>query len=309
MYTRIETRTHFFIRLKNIRLYILYEMEPQLDEIITIKDKEKKYNMPYFNYRICCNHNVNGELELLKSIVKNTPKACIFDVGATGSPFPDEINKDMCLHLFDPDFKPSGKNWGNTMFKKEVNYDAENVFVNKSALNDTDNTLYEYCTKKDISHINFLKIDTDGHDLGVLKGLKDITVDMVQFEYDNFYRNNNIDINDMFKMLPEWHFFYILPSGLIPIEKMRDDYIYTNIFASKKYPTDIIKDFKLILQNNIIETEHVGEFVLGIYWEVTQFTPDIFKYNYCIDLDKPDMTYKNFSVEQAFERYNSIYDK
>jgi len=52
-------------------------MEPRLDEIITVKDKERKYNLPYFNYKICCNHNVNGELELLRSIIKNTPGACI----------------------------------------------------------------------------------------------------------------------------------------------------------------------------------------------------------------------------------------
>jgi len=62
--------------------------------------------------------------------------------------------------------------------------------------------------KNDISSINFLKIDTDGHDLAVLKGLKDIPVDMIQFEYDNFYRvNNDLDIDDMFKMLPRLELF------------------------------------------------------------------------------------------------------
>jgi len=58
----------------------------------------------------------------------------------------------MSLHLFDPVFKPSGKSWENTneytMYKKEVNYDSENVTVNKYGLNDTDNTLYDYCKKK-----------------------------------------------------------------------------------------------------------------------------------------------------------------
>lgn len=288
-------------------------MEPRLDEIITVKDKEKKYNLPYFNYRICCNHNVNGELELLRSIIKNTPDACIFDVGATGSIFPNEINKDMSLHLFDPEFKPSGKIWEGTneytMYKKEVNYDSENVTVNKCALNDTDTTIYEYCIKNNISHINFLKIDTDGHDLEVLKGLKDIPVEMVQFEYDNFYRVNNLDINDIFKMLPEWNFFYVLPSGLIPIEKMRDDYIYTNIFASKKYPTDIIRDFKPIMMENIIETEHVGEFMLDVFWELKNITPDVFKDVYCLDLNLPDMKYENFNIDEVMKRYNSLYDR
>jgi len=288
-------------------------MEPRLDEIITVKDKERKYNLPYFNYKICCNHNVNGELELLRSIIKNTPGACIFDVGATGSIFPNEINKDMSLHLFDPEFKPSGNIWENTneytMYKKEVNYDSENVTVNKCALNDTDTTIHEYCIKNNISHINFLKIDTDGHDLEVLKGLKDIPVDMVQFEYDNFYRVNNLDINDMFKMLPEWNFFYVLPSGLIPIEKMRDDYIYTNIFASKKYPTDIIRDFKPIMVGNTIETEHVGEFILDVYWEVKNITPDVFKNVHCLDLNSPDMNYENFKLDEVMKRYNSLYDR
>lgn len=289
-------------------------MEPRLDEIITVKDKEKKYNLPYFSYRICCNHNVNGELELLRSIIKNTPGACIFDVGATGSVFPSEINEDMSLHLFDPVFKPSGKSWENTneytMYKKEVNYDSENVTVNKCGLNDTDNTLYDYCKKNDISSINFLKIDTDGHDLAVLKGLKDIPVDMIQFEYDNFYRvNNDLDIDDMFKMLPDWNFFYILPNGLIPIEKMRDDYIYTNIFASKKYPTNIIRDFKPIMVGNTIETEHVGEFMLDVYWELKNKTPDVFKNVHCIDLNHPDMNYENFKLDEVMKRYNSLYDR
>jgi hypothetical protein len=133
---------------------------------------------------------------------------------------------------------------------------------------------------------------------------------MIQFEYDNFYRvNNDLDIDDMFKMLPDWNFFYVLPNGLIPIEKMRDDYIYTNIFASKKYPTNIIRDFKPIMVGNTIETEHVGEFMLDVYWELKNKTPDVFKNVHCIDLNSPDMNYENFKLDEVMKRYNSLYDR
>ena len=288
------------------------DSELSLDTWITASDAEHKYNLPYFNYRICCNHNVNGEMSLLKSIIKNIPPdSQIFDVGATGSCFPSEIKPTMQVHLFDPEFKPSGSEWcgtyGHVMYAREVDYSGDNVHVNVTAVDAGDNSLGSYCASQGISHINFLKIDTDGHDLGVLRGLGDVTVDMVQFEYDNHYRVKDIRIEDMFDALPGWHFYYILPSGLLKIDEMRTDFIYTNIFACKEEPVEIIRDFEPLLVDKHVRVDHIGEFMSGLYWEAHHISPDTFK-NSCITIDAPDRIDPLWNLEHSMAQYSSIYD-
>ena len=107
--------------------------EPALNDWITVKDKTHKYSMVYFDYRICCNHNVNGEMSFFRSFVKNAPEnAMIFDVGATGSAFPSEIKDTMNVHLFDPLFIPSGEEWKDKtdeITKKVMVFDSNNQFI------------------------------------------------------------------------------------------------------------------------------------------------------------------------------------
>ena len=286
-------------------------MEPSLDTWIQIRDTTKKFNIPYFSLRICCNQKVNGELSLLKSIVKNTPSATIFDVGATGSQFPKDIDDSMSLHLFDPEFKPSGDAFKNDstyiMYKEPMDYDKPNIHVNKTIVDADENSLQKYCESRNIKHIDFLKIDTDGHDFGVLDGLGNITVDMVQFEYDNFYRLHSLDIKDMFKRLKGWHFFYILPGGLIPITDMREDYVYTNIFASKEYPHDIVKDYIPVMNGTVVDTKHVGEFISEMFWEMRGITPENIKIDHCIMNEEEDRIDTNWNLNQALAKYHGIY--
>jgi len=286
-------------------------MEPTLDTWITVQDETNKYNVPYLSYRICCNQKINGELSLLRSIVKNTPSATIFDVGATGSQIPNEIDPNMSVHLFDPAFKPSGNAFVDettyVMYKEPVNYDVPNVHVNVYGLNDTDKTIADYCEGHGISHIDFLKIDTDGHDLSVLNGLGDVDVDMIQFEYDNFYRKEGLDIKNIFEKLEGWHFFYILPSGLVPITKMRDDYIYTNIFASKEFPEKIVRDYIPLLIDTTVKVDHVGEFMCEMFWELRDVTPDMFKSQYCIPIEHEDRIDESWNLENALRHYHGLY--
>jgi len=286
--------------------------ELPLDTWITVSDADHKYNLPYFNYRICCNHSVNGEISLLKSIVKNIPPdSQVFDVGATGSCFPSEIKPTMQVHLFDPEFKPSGPEWrdtyGHVMYARDVDYSGDNVHVNVSAVDAEENSLSRYCASHGISHINFLKIDTDGHDLGVLQGLGNVTVDMVQFEYDNHYRVKDIRIEDMFDLLPGWHFYYVLPSGLLKIDEMRTDFIYTNIFACREEPTDIIRDFEPLLVDKNVRVDHVGKFMSELYWEAYHVSPDTFK-RMCITIDAPDRIDPSWNLEHSMAHYSRIYD-
>ena len=111
----------------------------------------------------------------------------------------------------------------------------------------------------------------------------------------------------MFKRLEGWHFFYILPGGLVPITEMRDDYIYTNIFASKEYPNDIIKDYVPVMSGTVVNTKHVGEFISEMFWEMRGITPENIKIDHCIMNEEEDRIDANWNLDQALVNYHGIY--
>jgi len=70
-------------------------------------------------------------------------------------------------------------------------------------------TLSDFCRKEEIGHIHLVKIDTEGHDLHVLKGAADLLeagrIDVVQFEYNHrwvYARSFLKDIFDLVERLP-----------------------------------------------------------------------------------------------------------
>jgi len=246
-------------------------MPESSEKFFKIKDNKTEISFPSFPLRICCNDRVNGEISLLQSIIKNSPDqgSHIFDIGATGSTFPCHSNTTS-FHLFDPTFDKARADHPCKLYRGDVNYDSPNVTINKAAVNDTTNRLDDYCKARDISRIDFLKIDTDGHDMGVIDSIGDIDVELIQFEYDMHYFLNHVDINTFFSKLEGWHFFYILPQGLVEIGDFKHDFIYSNILASKKYPVDIIRDYKPIINaDNVIETDDVRAFLSELCWEAT----------------------------------------
>ena len=274
------------------------------DEYVTIRDSKTKHVIPHFYLRICCNPEVNGEMDLLRAILKNRPSGHIFDVGAIGSVFPREINRTHDLHLFDPEFEPCKEDHECTLYRHNVKYDTDNVHISKIAIDHQFNTISEYCKNRNIQRIEFLKIDTDGHDMSVLDGVGDVDVDMIQFEYDMHYKLKDLNLQDMFDRLPGWHFFYVLPSGLEEIKELPTDYVYTNIFASKEYPHDIIRDLRVTMKDDVIEVPYLKRFMEQMYWELNDVS--FIMNNYTTPIDQESITV-SFDLESAMTRYKSIY--
>jgi len=245
-----------------------------LEDKITIKDANEEIYLPYWFLRTCCNDNLNGEINLLKSVIKNcnNKNGNIFDIGAHGSTFPSHSDTHN-FHLFDPVFDKARLDHPHNLLKHDVNYDKDNVFIHKTCVNDTDFRLDTYCEKNNISKIDFLKIDTDGHDLGVINGLGDnIECEYIQIEYDMNYFLQQLNIHEILSRFKDWHFFYILPDGMeeFKLNEFKHDFLYINIFISKTYPTQILKDFELIInKDNIIEVNDLMEFTKSLWWEVT----------------------------------------
>jgi len=94
----------------------------------------------------------------------------------------------------------------------------------------------DYCTVHNISKIDFLKIDTEGREVRVLRGFGhylDVT-ELIQFEYGGTWIDMNIHLHDALDYLGTYGFdsFYHLTSGgIVPLSSTKDDFEYANILA------------------------------------------------------------------------------
>jgi FkbM family methyltransferase len=96
-------------------------------------------------------------------------------------------------------------------------------------------TLDVYCKENDINHIDFLKIDTEGWELDILKGGKNIlnNCDFIQFEYGGTYQRKGIKLQEIYEFLNGWKIYNIEQGRLNLHPTVIEDYAYSNYLASK----------------------------------------------------------------------------
>lgn len=162
--------------------------------------------------------------------------------------FQDAIN----LQLFN--LALSSKNEKSFLyFKKDGTLDEHSSMV-KSVFTDIHNygykdigsievesiTLDSFCFKKNIDIIHFIKIDTEGNELEILKGakelLKDGKIQSIQFEFNEMNIASRVYLKDFFDLLPNFNFYRLLPNGLLELKyhPKHEIFLFQNILAVKK---------------------------------------------------------------------------
>jgi FkbM family methyltransferase len=93
-------------------------------------------------------------------------------------------------------------------------------------------TLDSFASENGIDHINLLKIDTEGHDLEVLKGgaglLKEEKVDLLQIEFNEMNIVSHVFFRDIRNFLPDHIPYRLLSRGVIPLTESP---LRTELFA------------------------------------------------------------------------------
>ncbi|MGQ3170136.1 MAG: FkbM family methyltransferase [Methylophilus sp.] len=103
-------------------------------------------------------------------------------------------------------------------------------------------TLDDFCHQAGIDKIDLLKIDTEGHELEVLKGcerlLKVGKVDLIHFEFNEMNVASRVFFKDFWDFLPNYDFYRMLPNGLVHIDNYNpvscEIFAYQNIVARLK---------------------------------------------------------------------------
>jgi hypothetical protein len=98
-----------------------------------------------------------------------------------------------------------------------------------------------FCEEEMIKHIDFLKIDAEGHDLAVLRGfekkLRSNDVDWIQFEYNEFSFRAGSSLRQIFSFLrDDFLIGRLLPNGieLYEYSGMLEDFHQSNFVALSK---------------------------------------------------------------------------
>jgi FkbM family methyltransferase len=101
-------------------------------------------------------------------------------------------------------------------------------------------TLDSFCEQQKINHIDLLKIDTEGHELEVLRGAKEMIlskkIDCIQFEFGECHVYSRVFLRDFYNALPNYTMFRLLPKHLKPLGEHsphHEIFRFQNIIALK----------------------------------------------------------------------------
>jgi FkbM family methyltransferase len=82
-------------------------------------------------------------------------------------------------------------------------------------------TLDLFCSENKINHIDLLKIDTEGHEMEVLKGAQKLLLDgkikIIQFEFGECNVYTRVFLKDFYDLLIGFKFYRLLPNDILPL--------------------------------------------------------------------------------------------
>lgn len=205
------------------------------------------------------NERISGEAAFINHIGKlfGNKKIIIFDVGANVGNYSVRIKKEFprsTIFAFEPHpltFATLTKNTQKLNIKVvnagmgEKNaackiYDyldddgSEHASMFKNVIEDIHEqkavshttqvfTLDKFALDNNIKKINLLKIDTEGNELNVLRGAKQLIknkkIDIIQFEFNEMNVVSRVFMKDYFDLLKGYDIYRLLPSELLPLSK------------------------------------------------------------------------------------------
>lgn len=218
----------------------------------------------------------SGEEYFIKSHVSKIKKGVIFDIGANVGNYSKRLRKSNYnaeIYAFEPhpvtfqkllentenlDIKTFNVGVGSTKgILNLYDYAYDDGSSHASLYKDVIERIHHgqaiahevriipldtFAIEHEIERVGLLKIDTEGHELAVLKGFERFIragkVDLIHFEFNEMNVVSRVFFKDFWDFLPDYDFYRMLPDGLVPIKKYSpvscEIFAYQNIVAKLK---------------------------------------------------------------------------
>jgi FkbM family methyltransferase len=91
--------------------------------------------------------------------------------------------------------------------------------------------------KYDIKKVDFVKIDTEGFEAEVIKGMGELRPQFIQFEFNAFHVLRNTTLYSLCNLLQGYEFYRLLPNGWIKIDPKKfvnNIFMFCNIVAVRR---------------------------------------------------------------------------
>jgi len=229
------------------------------------------------------NSYISGEETFLNWCLKQIECPIVFDVGANQGNYAisaKKINEKSVIFSFEPhpvsyEKLKSNSGGGHTFnainlglsdSNKEIEiYDYENdqgsehASLYKEVIENLHKgkpkshlvkliSLDYFITISNINHIHLLKIDTEGHELEVLKGaanaIQNNQIDLIHIEFNEMNVYSRVFFKDISDFLKNYNFFRMLPDGLVPLEP------YNPLFCEIFHFQNIVAINKKVISNS-----------------------------------------------------------
>lgn len=200
---------------------------------------------------------------ITEDLPRLSPCKILFDVGANVGAYSDFLQSkfpNADIYLFEPNphsFEKISKKYQhafNTGFSSEKGrtkiyfYQDDAATTSASIIEEVISgrerpytsadivldTIDDFCSRNAIDHIDFLKIDVEGHELEVLKGAQVMLpyIGIIQFEFNQHNIISRTFLKDFYDLMPDFVFYRIGPTRLIPLGAYKE---YNEIFRIQNF--------------------------------------------------------------------------
>jgi len=215
----------------------------------------------------CENDAVSGEPRFLKTFLKARSGCVVFDVGANIGNYSRRVLDacpDAVVYAFEPhprtyaalqnnvresSFFPVNAAVGEKEGEASLfDYAARDGSSHASLFRDVIESIHNaesvehkvrvialeaFAKSRNIERIDLLKIDTEGNELGVLKGMLGYLgagrIAAIHFEFNEMNVSSRTYFRDFWDLLPNYDFYRLLPGGMARIDRYVP--VYCEIFA------------------------------------------------------------------------------
>ncbi|CAL65530.1 FkbM family methyltransferase [Christiangramia forsetii] len=235
-------------------------------------------NIGILNYQ---NDIISGERNLIHNILpeyfSKKETNILFDVGANSGSYSQNLAQafpNSTIYSFEPNknsYKKLKHNIANyrqikcfqigfgnekvtkTLYTYSDELDSEHASIYKDVFKDIHTTnklksilielicLDDFCRDHNINFIDFLKIDTEGNEIEVLKGgqnmIKEGKIKIIQFEFNEMNIISRVFLKDFYNLLSEYKIYRLMENHIDPIinyNSVNEIFKFQNLLAIHK---------------------------------------------------------------------------